>query len=173
VGDRRHLQAARRALDDLDRAAADAASLPLRAPALSAWSVAQHVDHLAAANLLCLRAAAVLVEGTDDRILARGAPNVWGRLVLTFGHIPRGRGRAPQATVPAEEPDAATLAERLRPGREVLDALAADPDALAAARGRLPHPALGAFSAVQWVRFTAVHVRHHLAIAADLRQRSR
>lgn len=40
--------------------------------------------------------------------------------------------------------------------------------ALACAKGRLRHPALGNFTAVQWLRFTGVHHAHHGKIIRDV-----
>jgi hypothetical protein len=144
-----------------------------RAPDVSGWSVAQHVDHLAVANLSCLRAAVLLLEGEDERIVSTGSPTMAGRKVLTLGRIPRGRAQAPDGTEPAPDPALEEVRVRLDEGRILFERLRADPEAVASAPGRIPHPLLGPFTAAQWVRFTAVHVRHHLAIVGDVLQRSR
>ena len=155
------------ALDALDRAAADDLAYPLRTDG-SKWSIGEHLAHLAAANALTLSAARTLVEGGDARIVARARPNLLGRLVLLLGWIPRGRGQAPVPTRPPPETDAAALRAALADNRELLLVLA--PERTAAARGGLPHPALGVFDAFAWVRFTEVHTRHHLKIVDEIRE---
>jgi len=81
------------ALDRLDTAAGETATFERRAD-FSKWSVGEHLEHLAAANALCLSAAEALVAGSDDRIVPRAVPKVLGRAVLLLGWIPRGKGKA-------------------------------------------------------------------------------
>lgn len=132
------------------------------APAVSAWSVAQHLDHAARVTRGCLATARRIRAGKGE---PGGGPNLRGRLVLLLGRIPRGRGRAPEAFVPQE-----------RPAREAV--LEAIEDAAAAARGlegdslvgsgTVAHHHFGPMRARHWVRFAAVHLRHHLALIDDI-----
>ena len=92
-------------------------------------------------------------------------------MVLTTGLIPRGRGRAPAPFVPTGIKPAAVLAgleevaERfadLRPKLATIDK----------ATWTVRHPILGHFRPAQWLRFVAVHHRHHDKIIEDIRHRA-
>ena len=149
-----HLAAAR-------RLAEDDATLVRRAPDVSAWSVGQQLEHLAKANDTCLQAVRAL--SAQDGAPA-GKPTFAGRMVLRFGRIPRGRGSAPEFTVPGDEPAPDDVRALLAAAEE-------------AARGVEPppkggptrtHPALGEFTAAQWLRFAEIHANHHLRIIRDI-----
>lgn len=135
--------------------------LTLRAARVSAWSVGQHLDHLAQANRLCASTIARILEspGTGPQ----PGLTIAGRAVLLTGWIPRGRGRAPSATVPSAASTSETR-NRLREAHRAVTALGERLAALDGVRGRLGHPALGGFTAFQWLRFIAIHTRHHLKI---------
>lgn len=135
-------------------------------PEVSGWSSAQHLEHLAITGLLVLKGIDRL-RSADGVIDGRG-PNLNGWLVLTLGRIPRGRARAR----PEWSPERGDV-ERARAGLETLAgrvvALEAELPALATARGTVPHPLLGGFTAARWVRFLGIHQAHHLAIVDDVR----
>ncbi len=138
-----------------------------RRESVSDWSVAQHLDHLAQANGLCAAAVTQLLESPS----ASPGPGLTlaGRAVLLTGWIPRGRGKAPTRTVPS----AATLSEtrsRLRDALAAVTAIGERLHELDGARGRLGHPALGGFTAFQWLRFIAIHSRHHLKIIEEIQR---
>lgn len=136
---------------------------------VSAWSIAQHLDHLAQANTLCAAAISQLLQSPGGA--AGPGPTIAGRAVLLTGWIPRGRGVAPPPTVPSAAPTS-EIRSRLRDAHLAVSAIGQRLGELDGARARLSHPALGGFSAFQWLRFIAIHTRHHLKIISDI-ERSR
>jgi hypothetical protein len=111
----RRLHSARRSVDracaqiaDLAEIAGKSQLLELRAPSVSDWSIGEQVEHLRRSDITILRAVATL--DTDGP--CEGSPTLAGRLVLASGFIPRGRGRAPGATLPLEV-DPTSLPEQL------------------------------------------------------------
>lgn len=148
------------------RVAQGAAALSARAPRVSGWSVGEHLHHVALVNGLTLHRIAKLIDGEADD--EGGAPNLFGRIVLRFGWIPRGRGRAPEVVVPADEVPADDLREALdRADREVSATRARVGEVVACTR-RLRHQRLGSFTPGEWVEFLAVHTRHHDKIVRDV-----
>ena len=92
------------------------------------------------------------------------------RAILTLGWIPRGVGKAPRATRPeavaVREPEVlragfAELARRLAAYRERVDLVGAR-------RTGARHPYFGVLAPARWMRFTAVHLAHHLKIVDDI-----
>ncbi len=141
--------------------------LTVRVERVSAWSVAQHLDHLAQANLLCAATIVSIIESPPTGPEPELTPA--GRAVLQTGTIPRGRGQAPRATVPS----AASISEtrsRLHDAHRALTAIAERLVAVDEARGRLAHPSLGGFNAYDWLCFIAIHTRHHLKIIEDIQR---
>lgn len=148
---------------------ADAAGLARRAPELSAWSVGQHLEHAWRADLgilAWLERAAAGTAASDG-----GGPTAAGRFVLLVGRIPRGRGRAPERTLPAEaSPEA--IASGLGATREAVLRLAPALPALARSRATLRHPALGCLDAVAWLRFAGIHHAHHRRLVEAIERAS-
>lgn len=141
-------------------------ALARRVAAVSAWSVAEQLGHLATANRLCLAQIALLLRGRAE---AASPPlHPMGLAALESGTIPRGRVTAPGMTVPEAPLDGAALRAAFADHARRAAALAADPAALAAAAGVRPHPIIGGMTALQWTRFTVVHSRHHLAIVDEI-----
>jgi hypothetical protein len=161
-------------LDELTLLAADEARSLLLAPAVSAWSIAQHVDHLAIAHRLILEVYARLLAAPPDarRPADQGRPSLMGRLVLLTGFIPRGVGKAPPPTRPADRPEPAAVRAHLDAYRQVLEDVGRQLDRLLALPVRPPHPRFGPLDAVGWLRFIEIHERHHLKIVADIERRS-
>lgn len=168
----RDLERLRAALASLaTRVDGPAADWGARAPAISAWSVAQQVEHALRAAKGTLRAAASFApEGaaTPEARTTSARPTIAGRAVLWLGRIPRGKGRAPKHVLPDALPDAATSRALLREADQELIALAPRWGALGGWRGASPHPALGVLSADQWARFTRIHTEHHVALIEDI-----
>jgi uncharacterized damage-inducible protein DinB len=162
-------------LDAAIAAIDDAAALCLEpvhwtaAPLVSAWSVGQHLEHLARSDRAIAAAVEATLDGSHPQVEAGGRPSWTGRLVLATGFIPRGRGRAPALTTPA----AATPAEvagMLDEARRRLASLAPRLGAVERCRATVPHPALGRFRPTEWLRFVAVHHRHHGKIILAIRR---
>ena len=80
------------------------------ADSVSAWSVHQHLEHLSLADRIIIGWIQSVVDGTAESA-GPGKPTGPGTIVLKLGFIPRGRGRAPEATCPAEA-DPGELASR-------------------------------------------------------------
>lgn len=154
-------------LDRLLALAATDASFGRSAPAVSGWSVGQHVEHLARSNGGVLRQLETLLADPGKAAPLAGGPSFVGRVVLLVGRIPRGRGDSPASVRPQgvarDEVERVLAQARERVAR--LAGRAAEIDRLPA---RFPHPIFGPLTAPQWMRFLDVHNRHHLRIVDDV-----
>ena len=134
-----------------------------RAPEVSAWSVAEQLDHL---TKVLERALGLLASGPPR--LERGI-NLVGRLLLAVGRLPRGVGKSPSAVRGVERP-----ASELRGAVARVRALVASLDdagsALAGRHPVFPHPYFAGLTPAQTLRFLVVHTDHHLRIVADIRR---
>ena len=170
----RRLHSARRSVDracaqiaDLAEIAGKSQLLELRAPSVSDWSIGEQVEHLRRSDITILRAVATL--DTDGP--CEGSPTLAGRLVLASGFLPRGRGRAPGATLPLEV-DPTSLPEQLDGVRDGFTALQDDLESLCSSNATIKHPALGCFTALQMLTFAAIHHHHHLKIIWEIHRTS-
>jgi hypothetical protein len=145
----------------------DDAMLTKKAERVSKWTIAQHLEHIALVNQGILSrietAAAAPTEQGSGRV------SLLGCIVLWTGTIPRGRGTAPEATVP-QAGTPAEIRQKIAAMRENVAALEAKLGTLEAATGRSPHPALGMFTAAHWVRFIPIHNHHHDKIIDEIRR---
>lgn len=147
---------------------ADGEGLALRAPAVSAWSVGEHADHV-------VRIGHAVLDALDKAL--RAAPGegpalkLPGRITLWTGWIPRGVGKAPSYTLP-QLTTRAKLAEDLAGLAARLAAVAPRLAEVAAGRGRSRHPVFGGLDAGQWLRFIAIHHDHHGKIVRAIRRRA-
>jgi len=137
-----------------------------REPAISGWSVAEHLEHLLLAAEMILAGLDRLDRGAPPAELG-GGPRLLGRVVLFTGWIPRGRGTAPPRTVPGTVA-VADLAPRYAGLRAGFGRLTARLAALERSRHTIRHPYFGPFRAVHWLEFCVIHNRHHLRIAAEI-----
>ena len=143
-------------------------ALALRAPAVSGWSVEHQLAHASLANELCLKNVASLVKGSG-MLLVRGGEPIEGTLaMLSAGAIPRGRAQSPRMVRPPDAIDRALLREWQTSNRREIARWTAAPGSVPRSAWRVPHQLLGPLDAAEWVRFAAVHTRHHLAIAAEI-----
>lgn len=154
-------------LDEITRMVRfEPARLALRAERVSRWSIGQQIDHI----LKVLEAGQRLLGGPGERTpaLPRGM-NLTGHLLLSLGWIPRGVGKSPKSVVAADDtPD--DLAERTARLRKAYCDTPL-PEALLTDRTPIfPHPYFGGLTALQGLRFLAVHTHHHLKIVADIRR---
>lgn len=149
--------------------AAEPDRLEVRAPSVSAWSVAGQLEHLLRADRRILARLEEAARGVAPP--GRGSPTVAGRWVLLVGAIPRGRGAAPDGTRPEGMAPAelsagwAALADAAGTLRERTRELRASP-------GRWAHPLLGSFGTWHWTRFARVHHRHHRDIITEILARA-
>jgi DinB superfamily len=132
-------------------------------PAITAWSAAQHLDHILKVNAAISEK--IRSESTGDS--AAQPTRLITYVVLLTRRIPRGRGKSPNNLMPAPEIPPGLPAE--------LDAqitgLTAEAEPLAEALtrpGRFNHPVFGGLNRRQWLRFMTIHTRHHRLIMADL-----
>jgi hypothetical protein len=133
---------------------------------VSQWSPAQHLHHILVADGMMLKGIQLICRG-GSRILPEGALNDAGRYVLAHGFV-RGRGQAPQAVVPPEEPSRDDLQHSLDRSRHTYHDTEAILPALPDAEGYLPHGYLGELDAAQWLRLARLHSEHHLSIIRDI-----
>ncbi|WP_420450154.1 DinB family protein [Candidatus Palauibacter sp.] len=136
------------------------------APDVSAWSVRDHLEHLYLSDRAVLLWVADALTRPDPGARA-DFPREIGVSLLARGSIPRGRGPAPEFTLPAglEPADLRTGLEKLQ--AQTTD-LASRMEALDACLHTLPHHVLGHFTPAEWLRFLHLHHRHHDAIIADI-----
>lgn len=137
-------------------------------PAISRWSIEQHLYHAALSADLALANVRALLAGTSARIVRDGGPNEVAQRVLGEGGYPRGQSQAPRAVWPPDHPDRALLEAELARAHASTTDLAEHAREIAASPGRIPHRQLGELTAAEWLRFARLHTAHHLAIARDL-----
>jgi hypothetical protein len=144
----------------------DRAVYEVSAPAISEWSVKDHLEHLAIAN----EGIVGWIErvcGGDHGLDSGGGPNLVGRIVLLAGAFPRGRGTAPERTLP-KGTSAEKLVVKSRRIRECVEALQGALPKLRASSATRNHFAFGDLNAAQWLRFALIHNHHHQKIIRDI-----
>jgi hypothetical protein len=138
-------------------------ALARRAPAISAWSVSEQVDHL-----LKVRRSIFELLLSQPPTLPHGM-NLPGRIAFTLGWIPRGMGKSPERlrgqAKTAEELRAATAV-----GAESYARLRQAEAVVASPARVLPHPRFGGLTALEALRFADIHDRHHLKLVRDIRR---
>jgi DinB superfamily len=127
-------------------------------PSVSASSVGWHIAHALLVNNR-------IITGLSKSNAAeyRGKFSVKKLLVYATGKIPRGRARAPDAVVPANDFTAASLQQHADTALEKIKEM----------DGLLPnnfieHPVFGNLNVKNTIRFLEIHLRHHLSIIDDI-----
>jgi len=138
-----------------------------RVPAVSGWSAAEQLYHVAVANGHMLTAVRRIVEQTEPA-RPSGRPTLVGRAVLLLGDFPRGRAKAPDRSVPPEGLSRETLTASVMRSRRVYEGIEPLLPQVAEATWRVSHPVFGWLDAGQWLRALAVHANHHFAIVDDI-----
>ena len=146
--------------------ASDPALCEASAPAVSEWSVKDHLEHLSIANGGIVRWIERARDG-DPKLDTGGGPSLAGRIVLLVGAFPRGRGKAPKRTLP-KGTSAEELIAKFRGIRGRVEALEGSLAQLQASRATRNHFAFGNLNAVQWLRFAVIHDHHHQRIIRDV-----
>ncbi|HSG82060.1 MAG TPA: DinB family protein [Gemmatimonadota bacterium] len=138
----------------------------LRAEAVSSWSVAEQLDHIARSTQAMAGAIqqALQPEATSD-----GRPSLVGRAILFSGWIPRRVGKAPEFTR-AQTGSREDLGRLLAQARGALDRLEPRLSEIDGAPGRVNHFAFGDLTARQWLGVIRIHTNHHLKIIADIQR---
>ncbi len=135
----------------------------LAAPAVSRWSVGEHLDHVVKVHAGIL---AYFAEPPVGDTSVSGISLV-GRIVLFTGHIPRGRGKSPERFLPVQV-EVTHLQVGLAAVAEGFSRLNEQMSALHDSTTRFAHPAFGGLTRRQWLRFAEVHQLHHVAIIDDI-----
>lgn len=135
------------------------------APTVSAWTVGHQLWHALHATLLSLAAIERMCDGEEP---AEGGPTMAWRTLQLVGRIPRGKGQAPESVVPPPAVDRDKAAKELADAASALARVAARAEELAEAEGRVEHKYFGQLDATQWLRFTVMHLEHHLKIVEDI-----
>ena len=146
--------------------ASDPALCEASAPAVSKWSVKDHLEHLSIASGGIVSWIARARDG-DPELDTGGGPSLAGRIVLLVGAFPRGRGKAPERTLP-KGTSAAELAAKLRGIRERVQGLEGSLAQLQASSATRNHIAFGNLNAAQWLQFAVIHDNHHQKIIRDV-----
>ena len=136
------------------------------APSVSKWSVKDHLEHLSIANGGIVSWIERARDG-DSKLDTGGRPSLAGRIVLLAGVMPRGRGKAPERTLP-KGTSAEELAARFCEIRERVEGWEGSLAQLRAARATRNHFAFGNLNAAQWLQFAVIHDNHHQKIIRDV-----
>jgi len=147
---------------------ADGAAGPAREAEVSAWSVDQHLYHMALACDLSLRNVESLVAQKGLLIAEGVEPSEGTRAFFELEHFPRGQAEAPRMVRPSDEVDAEFLAREQEGNLQLLQRLSQNPGAITTAPNHIPHQLLGPLSAAMWLCFARLHTLHHLAIVDDV-----
>ena len=135
-------------------------------PEVSAWSMQDHLEHLLLSDRSVLDWVLESLARPNPETREQ-SPRDIGVALLARGEIPRGRGPAPDFTLPT-----GLATADVRTGFEALRALTAGLDPrmaeLDACRHTLPHHVLGHFTPAEWLRFLHLHHRHHESIIRDI-----
>ncbi|MGD2215701.1 MAG: DinB family protein [Gemmatimonadales bacterium] len=151
--------------DQLEKLAAENDErLFYRAERISAWSVADQLDHIARATQAM---AGAIEQAVQPDAPGGGRPSLVGRMVLFTGWIPRGVGKAPQGAR-AQTGSKQQLGSLLVQSRRALDRLESRLQQIDHARGRVNHFAFGDLTPRQWLNIIEIHTRHHLKIIRDI-----
>lgn len=146
-------------------------TLNLSSLKVSRWSIGEHLEHLVAVDRGVLERLSSPDDPPPQASTDGGMPSPAGWLVLSTGYIPRGRGRTPDAFAPlGMEADAILVA--LEETAEHYAELRPQLAAIDEATWTVPHPILGHLRLAQWLRFVAVHHRHHDKIIEGIRRRA-
>ncbi len=135
--------------------------------AVSGWSPARHLYHVALSNSRMLKAAELICAG-HPMVRPEAALNEAGRRTLAQGRFARGRGKAPESVAPPETVTRADLEKTLARSRKKYAEVKALLPELPARTGGLPHPFMGTLRADEWLRLARVHSDHHLAIIREI-----
>lgn len=145
----------------------DSSLFVARADAVSKWGVAQQTHHCA----LVLARVALGIENlmaNPQAAPGTGNKHPLADALLAGGTFPRGVAKSPEPLIPPDSPQANETKTRLSEVRFAWDAIEKRGAAIAASKATFPHPLLGDFNGVQWVRFMGLHTAHHLRIIRDI-----
>ncbi len=154
------------AVDEACALAGDPTKAARRADGVSSWTVQQHLEHLLLADRAITGVLREMLKGRAQPA-GPGRPTWVGYLVLLRGSIRRGKGRAPDLSVPTGL-QLDEVAAGLRAVKDEVEALERALPVLAAATSTRRHPVLGDFTPLQWLQFVHIHHVHHGKIIEDI-----
>lgn len=161
------LQTVERTFDRMERLLDGPEDRLRRHTPVSGWSAAEQLHHVLIANRWALTSVVSILRG-HGQFPDSGRLTLLGAVVLGFGRIPRGRGKAPATSQPDADATIAELRTQLRKQRGYLATIKNEAGRVAALRGRFLHPYFGDLSASDGIRFVRVHTDHHLRIVDDI-----
>lgn len=132
----------------------------LATPAENVWCYAEVYSHILQATYQSLLAAEQCANGQGKFLSQKSGFIV--RLILLAGMLPPGKYKAPSKlaalTTKMSKEDARNLIIRTRKKLDSLTPLIskANPNM------RVKHPRLGMLNAEEWLRFTYIHLKHHV-----------
>jgi hypothetical protein len=135
-----------------------------RLPAVSAWSVGEHLSHMARLDIVV--APRLLGPTPEDPGLTPAGPEALA--IIAAGTLPRGRARAPASVQPTTTDPAGLLAE-LQAAERSIQSLHSRLASLCADASLIRHTVFGGLNRRQMLEIMSIHHRHHLAIIADIR----
>jgi hypothetical protein len=132
------------------------------------WSVVEILEHLTRAYSGTAKGFERCVEkGVSLATGATARQRLQQVALITFGYFPAGR-EAPKHILPTGELDLGAVLDAVRRDLARLDASGARARQALGTGKMLDHPILGALTVDQWMKFHAVHTRHH---ALQIQQR--
>ncbi len=125
---------------------------------ISKWTVGMQIEHcLLGTRRIC---SGVAISKPYPGKIKKGLVR---RIIFLTGTIPRGRGKAPDASIPNEATTESDLRELLREAnRSVQKAAESDDDCW------WEHFMFGVFKRDEALQFVKIHNKHHLKIISDI-----
>jgi len=131
---------------------------------VSAWSVANHLEHVLRAHIAILQQ----IEKHFSHEPEKGKRlTLLGRFVLLFGRFPKGFAKAPNLSAPRGCTES-ELRDYLTEFEATCERLQQNIPELTKSHYAFPHPFFGQMSIKQWLRLIEVHTRHHLRIIENI-----
>jgi hypothetical protein len=146
------------------KCALDDRQIKQRNPAVSGWSILEHLDHLTIVNAAILgRINALLAEPAAPS----GGINEIGVKIFAAGEIPRGMGKSPEFALPKTASSEAVHG-RAKEATAAMRKFEIRLSEIEKSQGRAPHPVIGSLTPLEWLRFMEIHTRHHLKIVREI-----
>lgn len=147
---------------DLERMLGFLPFFEMRAPQVSKWSIGQQLEHTTKVTRFALQMAVDRAGPPAVQTRFRFA----ARLLLLTGRFPKGR-QAPQAVLPAGV-TAAESEKFIRQELDLIEQALKHSQLIDGDTRKFGHPILGPLTIGQWLRFAAIHQRHHLRIIEQI-----
>ena len=124
----------------------------------SAWSLHQHLEHLAITGRSTPK---FIQDALKD--LCHKPLNDHGQLLFKLGAFPRGKTKAPEFALPR-----GVMMGKIEQGflrmKVAMEDIRNFADHIEGHQGRSEHPLLGGLTAREWLLFLKMHMNHHLEI---------